>query len=92
MNVVDLVESSEIVLVCIVFYGRLTPRSEHIVFTVQLIQPFICIYPILLSNAMQCMIFPIHKIHFRYDFLVVLLQKHFRMAIFLKIGVCEQDF
>ena len=37
--------------------------------TFQLIQPFVCIYSILLSKARQCMLFPIHKMHFRYDFL-----------------------
>ena len=50
--------------------------------TFQLIQPFVCIYSVLLSNAWQCMLFPIHKMHFRYDFLDFWLQKHFRMAIF----------
>ena len=37
--------------------------------TFQLIQPSACIYPILLSKARQCVLFPIHKMHFRYDFL-----------------------
>ena len=71
----NLVESSEIVLFCILSMGGpqggLTPRSEHIVSTFQLIQPFVCIYCILLSKARQCILFPIHKMHFRYDFLDV---------------------
>ena len=37
--------------------------------TFQLIQPFACIYSILLSKVMQCMLFTIHKMHFRYNFL-----------------------
>ena len=73
--------------------GVLTPRSEHIVFYIS-IDKALCmhLFNFILFKARQCMLFPIHKMRSTYDFLDFKLQKHFRMAIFLKVGVYEQDF
>ena len=66
--------------------GGLTPRSEHIVFYIS-IDTALCMHLFyLLSKARQCMLFHIYKMRSRYYFLDFKLQKHFRMAIFLKVG------
>ena len=71
--------------------GGLTARREHIVFYIS-IGTALCMHLFyFIDEARQCMLFPIHKMHFRYDFQDFCLQKHFRMAIFLKIGgVCAR--
>ena len=91
MNVVELGRElrNNVILHCFLWEVlRVVYHLEvNILFSIfQLIQPFVCIYSILLSKARQCMLFPIHKMRSRYDFLDFKLQKYFRMAIFLKVG------